>query len=290
MVNVNDKFSHAGLTAAHLTLKGLHQQAHQFKTKLLQLRQSLDLLQAELNTTHQCDLVADNAQLLLTTIQAEQALEKVKTPIGELTPISQRDASTDTTNRPLMLDRISRSINYARRHRRHLALIVLDLEHFKQINDNSGHQAGDNLLKLVTRHLNSVLRQSDTISRHGGDKFLILLSAIESDQAVSAIATKILHALATPVILMEQPMLIKASLGIAFFPAHGTDAQRLIRSADDAMYQSKRRGGNCYSIWNATTSTLQRHQATNFIASNNLVSSLRVRALTHRQPGRQPPY
>jgi len=285
-----DSYTHPGFTAAHLTLKGLHQQATQFKTELLRLQQSLDLLQAEYSLTHRNDLIAANQQLVLSSIQTEQELEQVKSHVGELTRTSQRDALTDTPNRTLMLDRISRSISYARRHQRQLALIFLDLDHFKQINDNMGHQTGDDVLKLVTRRLSNVLRDSDTISRHGGDEFLILLSAIDSDEDVSTIATKILQALAMPVIFGDQPVQIRASLGIAFYPAHGTDAQMLIQAADAAMYQSKHRGGNCFSIYQADSRQLTNGYESDLIRFSEKPYAHLLRALTHRQPGRQRPY
>lgn len=285
-----DPYLHPGFAAAHLTLKGLHQQASQFKAELLRLQQSLDLLQAEFSQTKHGDLIAANQQLVLSSIQAEQELEQVKSHVGELTRSSQRDALTDTPNRTLMLDRISRSISYARRHDRQLALIFLDLDHFKQINDNLGHQTGDDVLKLVTRRLSHVLRDSDTISRHGGDEFLILLSAIDSDEAVAAIAEKILKALAAPVIFAEMPVKIRASLGIAFYPAHGTDAQVLIQAADDAMYQSKRRGGSCFSIYSADSRNPQNGHSTSLNGLSLTSISHSVRVLTHRQPGRQRPY
>jgi diguanylate cyclase (GGDEF)-like protein len=284
-----EPYLHPGFAAAHLMLKGLHQQATQFKAELLRLQQNLDLLQAEFNQTQQGDLIAANQQLVLSSIQAEQELEQVKSHVGELTRSSQRDALTDTPNRTLMLDRISRSISYARRHHRQLALIFLDLDHFKQINDNMGHQTGDDVLKLVTRRLSNVLRDSDTISRHGGDEFLILLSAIESDEAVAVIAEKILQALAAPVIFSDVPVSIRASLGIAFYPVHGTEASQLIQAADDAMYQSKRRGGSCFSIYSADSISHHNGHAADFSGFSKAHSYL-MRALTHRQPGRQRPY
>ncbi len=285
-----EPYVHPGFTAAHITLNSLHQQAVQFKIELLRLRQSLDLLQAEFSQTHHGDLIAANQQLVLSSIQTEQELEQVKSHVGELTRTSQRDALTDTPNRTLMLDRISRSISYARRHHRQLALIFLDLDHFKQINDNMGHQTGDDVLKLVTRRLSNVLRDSDTISRHGGDEFLILLSAIDSDEAVAAIATKILQALAAPVIFGDNPVQIRASLGIAFYPAHGTEAQILIQAADAAMYQSKRRGGSCFSIYSNDSNQPNSIYSTDLIGFSEKVYSHLVRALAHRQPGRQRPY
>jgi diguanylate cyclase (GGDEF)-like protein len=271
-----DSDIHAAFATAHLMLQGLHQQASQFKTELLRLQQSLDVLQAQFSQTDHCELVAANQQ--------------VKSHVGELTRTSQRDALTDTPNRTLMLDRISRSISYARRHHRQLALIFLDLDHFKQINDQLGHQTGDDVLKLVTRRLNSVLRDSDTISRHGGDEFLILLSAIDSDQAVAAIAAKILQALAAPVIFMDKPIQIKASLGIAFYPAHGTDALSLIQGADDAMYQSKRRGGSCFSIYSSNTHSQQNGHCSAGTDVSVKFYIRRVRVMTHRLLERQPPY
>jgi diguanylate cyclase (GGDEF)-like protein len=284
-----EPYLHPGFAAAHLMLKGLHQQATQFKAELLRLQQQLDLLQMEGQQTQHGDLIAANQQLVLSSIHAEQELEQVKSHVGELTRSSQRDALTDTPNRTLMLDRIARSISYARRHHRQLALIFLDLDHFKQINDSMGHQTGDDVLKLVTRRLSHVLRDSDTISRHGGDEFLILLSAIDSDEAVAAIAEKILQALAAPVIFSDIPLNISASLGIAFYPLHGTEATQLIQAADDAMYQSKRRGGSCFSIYSADSVSQHNGHAANFSGFIKGHSFL-VRAMTHRQSGRQRPY
>ncbi|MBU1435965.1 MAG: GGDEF domain-containing protein [Gammaproteobacteria bacterium] len=293
-----DKYSHPGFVAAHLTLKNLHQQASHFKSELLRLQQSLDSLQSEFSQTHQSELIAANEQLVLSSIQAEQALQQAKNDVGELTRISQRDALTDTPNRTLMLDRIARAISYAHRHHRQLALIFLDLDNFKQINDQLGHQTGDEVLKLVTRRLNNVLRDSDTISRHGGDEFLILLSAIESDHTVATIAGKIIQTLAAPTIFMEQQVVIRASLGIAFYPTHGTTGLELIQAADNAMYQAKHRGGNCYSIHsNEPHIEQQSHHHSlhdgfdlDAVHKTSPLVSHPIRALTHRLPGRQRRY
>ncbi len=160
--------------------------------------------------------------------------------LGELTRTSQRDVLTGTPNRALMLDRVGSAIAMSHRRGTRAALLFVDLDCFKQINDTLGHAVGDSVLRLVTRRLESVIRDSDTVSRHGGDEFLVLLAEVSHPTDAALIAAKMLLAVAEPV---PEPLpALSASIGIAIYPEDGQEAALLIANADAAMYRSKKQG------------------------------------------------
>ena len=166
---------------------------------------------------------------------------------------AQHDLLTDLPNRILLGDRIANSIALARRHGKQRAVLFLDLDGFKKINDSLGHQIGDKLLQSVAQRLVNCVRNSDTVSRQGGDEFVILLSEIEhaGDAAVSAL--KMLLALAAPHSIAGQALQITASIGISIYPDDGRDAETLIRHADTAMYGAKNNGRNSYQFFAGDT-------------------------------------
>src|SRR5262249_52270646 len=148
-------------------------------------------------------------------------------------------------NRILLYDRLQVSILAARRERRLLALLVMDLDRFKEINDTLGHSYGDLVLKRIGPRVRSVIRESDTVARLGGDEFAVLLPDVGSAQNATTIARKILKALEEPLQLEMQTLRVSASIGIAICPEHGTDADLLMRRADVAMYAAKQAGSGC---------------------------------------------
>ena len=151
------------------------------------------------------------------------------------------DQLTDLPNRALILDRLKVAISRVNRSGGHLAVLYLDLNNFKQVNDTHGHSVGDELLRVVARRLQSCIRESDTVGRMGGDEFVVLVDGLGAEAAVSAIQDKIAHALAGPVFLSAGVSVDCApSIGYALFPDDGTDDEALIRHADKAMYRSKR--------------------------------------------------
>ncbi len=166
---------------------------------------------------------------------------------------AQHDLLTDLPNRTLLGDRVANSIALARRHGKQRAVLFLDLDGFKQVNDSLGHQIGDKLLQSVAQRLVNCVRSSDTVSRQGGDEFVILLSEIEhaGDAAVSA--QKMLLALAAPHRIAGQALKITASIGISIYPDDGGDAETLIKQADTAMYHAKRKGRNSYQFFAGNT-------------------------------------
>ena len=163
--------------------------------------------------------------------------------------LAQHDCLTDLPNRMLLGDRVANAISLARRHAKKCAVLFLDLDGFKPINDVLGHSAGDELLHSVSRRLVTCVRDSDTVSRQGGDEFVVLLSEIEhaADAAVSA--QKVLSVLAPRHRVAGQELKVTASIGISIYPDHGADAETLIRCADTAMYQAKEKGRNTFRFF-----------------------------------------
>ena len=154
------------------------------------------------------------------------------------------DSLTGLPNRALLLDRIKHSLAIAKREKNKLAILFLDLDNFKKVNDSEGHEAGDKLLQEVVRRLQTRLREQDTLSRQGGDEFVILLENIQSENAVTSICQDILALLKMPFDIATRQHYVTASIGIAVYPSDDDNASALIRKADLAMYQSKAAGKN----------------------------------------------
>lgn len=228
-------------TAAQPTLVLLEAQADDLRTELAALRHELAQAQHDFSGRRGEQLRKANEHLVLTALHAETVAATAVSNLGELTHSSQRDALTGTPNRALMLDRLENALAVARRRGTRIAVLFLDLDDFKQINDLLGHAAGDQVLQVVARCLESVVRDSGTVSRHSGDEFLVLLDEISQALDAAAIAENILAALAMPHPVGDHMLALSATLGIAVYPEDGEDAETLIRRADDAMYFSKRR-------------------------------------------------
>jgi diguanylate cyclase (GGDEF)-like protein/PAS domain S-box-containing protein len=164
--------------------------------------------------------------------------------------LAHHDALTDLPNRTLMSDRMHQALAYARRDNALLAVMFLDLDNFKPVNDTLGHEVGDQLLREVATRLHAcVPRESDSVSRIGGDEFVILLARILSRTDAEAVARKMLEALYQPFQIGPHTVRISASIGIALFPFHGQDQRMLIKNADMAMYRAKEGGHNCYRFF-----------------------------------------
>ncbi|MFZ0923423.1 MAG: diguanylate cyclase, partial [Candidatus Acidiferrales bacterium] len=164
---------------------------------------------------------------------------------------AQHDVLTNLPNRILLNDRITQSIALARRQRRPVAVLFLDLDKFKHINDSLGHAMGDRLLQSVSQRLTNVLRRSDTVSRQGGDEFVMLLPDLACEEDAPTSAQKILLSLSAPHSLAGDGLYIGASIGISLYPKDGEDAETLIKNADAAMYRAKNAGRNCFQFFKA---------------------------------------
>jgi diguanylate cyclase (GGDEF)-like protein len=227
----------------------------QFEAQTLALKDELTRLQCELadvkhafSATHAADLLEANENLVLAALQAEAIAESATLTLDELARNSQRDVLTGTPNRSLMNDRLDSAITLARRRDTHIALLFIDLDYFKPINDTLGHPVGDVVLCQVARRLESVVRSSDTVSRYGGDEFLVLLAEVTQASDAAQIADKMLVSLSEPCHVGDIVLRLSASIGIALFPEDGDDAATLIDRADVAMYRAKREGGGCFDF------------------------------------------
>lgn len=163
--------------------------------------------------------------------------------------LAQHDVLTQLPNRVLLDDRIAQALSLAERHSSPLAVLFLDLDNFKVINDSLGHAVGDRLLQLVAQRLSACIRSSDTVSRNGGDEFVLLLAECRDSQDAAMTAHKILEALAAPYAIDQHTLQVTSSIGISVYPADATCAQALIKNADKAMYHAKQVGRNNFQFF-----------------------------------------
>lgn len=173
-----------------------------------------------------------------------------KTVEAQVQQLAYFDALTGLPNRRMLLDRLEQTLSQAKRHERALAIMFLDLDNFKKINDTFGHDTGDELLKKVAVRLEACIRSGDTVARQGGDEFIIVLAEINGSDDAALVAQKIITALADPVCIGEKSLQVTTSIGIAVYPVHGRDdMQDLLKKADGAMYQAKSAGRNGYRFY-----------------------------------------
>jgi diguanylate cyclase (GGDEF)-like protein len=175
---------------------------------------------------------------------------------------AQHDLLTDLPNRAMLQDRLHQSLRKARRRNTWVALLFLDLDRFKHVNDTLGHQRGDQLLRLVAIRLRECVREEDTVARFGGDEFTILLEAIDRPSAAAVVAHKVIDALTLPFELNHQLVYIGTSIGISLYPTDGEDADTLIKHADTAMYLAKEQGRRNYQFYSQTFDDKTRRQFT----------------------------
>jgi diguanylate cyclase (GGDEF)-like protein/PAS domain S-box-containing protein len=193
------------------------------------------------------------------------------------------DALTSLPNRVLFDDRLAQALAHSRRRgARGLALVILDLDRFKTINDTLGHGAGDELLRSAASRLTSVLREEDTVARLGGDEFLFLLPEIDDVEDAARVARKILAALSNPFLIQGHELHVTGSLGISMFPFDGSDAETLLRNADTALYRAKEQGGNRSQLYAPAMNAIAFQR---LVLENSLRHAVEREELTvHYQP------
>ena len=174
----------------------------------------------------------------LETLRA-QLMDEVAEQAKQLSYMAEHDYLTGLPNRYLFDDRIAQAISFAQRSRHKIALLFLDLDHFKHINDTLGHAIGDQLLQAVAKRLQGFVRVSDTVSRLGGDEFVLLLTEFEHVLDVNAFADKLIHTLAEPYQVSGHQLHVTTSIGISLYPDDAASAEMLLRNADTAMYHAK---------------------------------------------------
>lgn len=194
-----------------------------------------------------------NPRLMLTTLGA--ALEghrmvlQLNAARERARHIATHDQLTGLANRSLFNDRLSLAVSAARRGRQKIAVMFLDLDGFKAINDSLGHAVGDGLLRGIARRIGSCLRETDTAARLGGDEFAVLLTNLTNELDAATVARKMLHVLGQPIQFRRQSTSIRSSIGIATFPRDAADPEDLIKKADTAMYHAKERGGSRFEFY-----------------------------------------
>jgi diguanylate cyclase (GGDEF)-like protein len=178
---------------------------------------------------------------------------------GAIERQAHHDELTGLPNRTLFADRLSRALAHARRNDISVAVMFVDLDRFKEVNDSFGHAAGDELLRQVAGRLQSCMREEDTVARLGGDEFALLMPHISGIEGAVKVAERLLAAFTKPITLAEQQVMVSGSVGISLFPQDGTEAQDLIEGADAAMYRAKEQGRNTYEIYSPALRT-QAHE------------------------------
>lgn len=166
--------------------------------------------------------------------------------------LAYHDALTDLPNRKLLYDRLEHAIALAKRHDQQLAVLFLDLDKFKSINDSLGHKYGDLLLKGVSQRLQNLMRASDSVARIGGDEFVILLEKTISSKCAVSVAQKIIRELSRPFVLDDTELTITSSIGISLYPMDAENADAMVQNADKAMYRAKNENNNSYQFYNST--------------------------------------
>ncbi len=161
------------------------------------------------------------------------------------------DPLTDLPNRLLLRDRLTQAMANCRRHGDMLAVLYLDLDGFKSINDQYGHRVGDELLIAISHHMQTALRESDTLARVGGDEFVIVLTELTAVQDCFQVVNRVIEACGQPLLINDVALSVTASVGVTLYPAGEVDGDLLVRHADQAMYKAKRAGKNRYQLYDA---------------------------------------
>jgi len=207
-------------------------------------------------TEYAHQLKSANLSLGSKAVELAKANERLKEEIEErrrseahITFLAHHDSLTNLPNRRLFSDHVDHAIRQAQRYEKQLAVLLIDLDRFKTINDTKGHDAGDQLLQEIAVRLRHCLREGDIVARLGGDEFVILLEEIQSPAVVAHVAQKILSVTRWPFIIQDQEFYVTASIGISLYPHNGADEQALLKTADLAMYRSKEAGKNRYHFY-----------------------------------------
>lgn len=207
---------------------------------LVQLLQEIVVADTRLDSAQANLLMQANEQLIVSALDSQTQAETAHGALDEASRVGGLDPLTGLPNRTVLLDRFETAIANAKRHGTRVALLFLDLDAFKQINDTLGHAAGDQALQIVANRLSSLVRESDTVSRHGGDEFLVLLAEVTNRDDAVLVAEKVNAALAAQSPSDTQPLRLRASIGVSVYPEDGEDPKTLIDRADASMYLAKK--------------------------------------------------
>lgn len=222
----------------------LREQSADLREKVQRSERRAAKYKAVLNARSTTNVRKANEQLIIATLHAQRMTEIAELATKQMAYMAEHDFLTGLPNRALLTDRLAQSTALAQRHGKKVALMYLDLDHFKHINDSLGHAVGDQLLQSVAKRLQACVRHSDTVSRQGGDEFVVLLADIEEVGDATLTAEKLIEAVARPYIIDEHKLHVTLSVGISIYPDDGKDIEAVFRNADTAMYHAKKCGRN----------------------------------------------
>lgn len=230
----------------------LRQMMAVLRQETVELSEEAARAKAEWGAMNEGHLREANERLVMATIRAQTMTEAAESATAQMSYMAQHDYLTGLPNRALLSDRLHQAIAAAQRHSKRVALMYLDLDHFKHINDSLGHSVGDRLLQSASMRLQACLsRRSDTVSRQGGDEFVVLLAEVESVQEAGMAAEKLIAAMAEPHLIDGHRLHVTLSIGISLYPDDGMDAETVVKNADTAMYHAKKSGRNNYQMFTA---------------------------------------
>lgn len=214
------------------------------REKALDTQRGAAQSKAAINQRTEAQLREANENLVIATVQAQTLTDAAELATAQMAHMAEHDFLTGLPNRALLTDRLTQALALAKRHQKKVALLFMDLDRFKQVNDSLGHAVGDHLLQSVTKRLQEGIRHSDTVSRQGGDEFVVLLAEIEELRDATLSAEKLIKAVAKPHLVDGHQLHVTLSIGISIYPDHGQDVDTVLRNADIAMYHAKRNGRN----------------------------------------------
>ena len=200
-----------------------------------------------LDENNNCTGIIETAVNITSHITLQNRLQKSN---EELTHTAHHDSLTGLANRALFMDRLEQTIKDSKRNKTKSALLFMDLDHFKEVNDTYGHVAGDLVLKEATNRFLNCIRENDTLSRLGGDEFTLLLKDIKTKDDIATLATKVVHTMNQPMNINHKSITLSTSIGISIFPDDAQTSEEILHFSDDAMYKAKEEGKNRFHFYN----------------------------------------
>lgn len=274
----------AGLKAESNEIRA---EVNEARAHLAELNLEVEAAENRLESSDSAQLLEANQNLVLSTLRAQEDADVCAESLKNLSQAASLDTLTELPNRELLLDRFTHAIAMARRKGEHLALLFVDMDHFKTINDTLGHAIGDQVLQRAARCLSSAVREVDTVSRHGGDEFLILLPDIGHPSDTVMVARKVASAMGMPFRIGDHVIRLTASIGICVYPDDGDTPEVLIDRADKAMYRAKRLGLGSFAFHQAGAEHETAHPTAPLVSQQHPVIHRAVAMAEYEQRAEQ---